>query len=245
MEKPDFKEIIDRRVSRRAYLVTKVSPETLQALQAHIDELNRQSGLDFRFIEDGSKAFNGLNKSYGLFSGVRSFFALAGRTEDPHLDEKVGYYGERLILLTTAQGLGTCWVGGTFDRGSLNIELGRGERLVCVVTVGVVPGQFNWRENLIRGAMHRKTRSIEMMSTCDAPPPEWFMSGMRAVQKAPSAVNRQPVHFTLRQGTVAASVPDSSGFNLVDLGIAKLHFGIGAGGRFALGNGSAFTKAES
>lgn len=32
------------------------------------------------------------------------------------LKEKVGYYGEQLILKVTELGLGSCWVGGTFDR---------------------------------------------------------------------------------------------------------------------------------
>jgi len=243
MEKSDFKELIDRRVSRRAYLDTVIDGDTRRVLQAQVDEINHQSGLAIRLVDDGARAFNGLRKSYGLFSGVRSFFALTGKTEDPHLDEKVGYYGERLILLATAHDLGTCWVGGTFDRRSLDFDLGKGERLVCVITVGVTPEQRTWRENLIRGTMHRKTKSIEELSSWDTRPPEWFMEGMRAVQKAPSAMNRQPARFHFCNNRVTAQVPDSAGFNLVDLGIAKLHFEVGAGGRFAFGNGAEFEKA--
>lgn len=51
-----------------------------------------------------------------MFSGVNSYFAMAGRRADLCLREKVGYWGEKLVLEATRLGLGTCWVGGTFDR---------------------------------------------------------------------------------------------------------------------------------
>ena len=61
--------------------------------------------------------------------------------------------------------------------------------------------------------------------------PEWFLEGMRAVQRAPSAVNAQPVMFTYHKGIVSAYVTkERYGYERLDLGIAKLHFEIGAGG---------------
>lgn len=37
---------------------------------------------------------------------------------------------------------------------------------------------------------HRKVKNIDEMFESDSVPPEWFLNGMQAVQKAPSAVNR-------------------------------------------------------
>jgi hypothetical protein len=82
------------------------------------------------------------------------------------------------------------------------------------------------------------------MYKSEEPVPEWFTSGITAAQKAPSALNRQPVLFTYKDGMAAASVPDivGQGFAL-DLGISKLHFEIGAGGGFwKFGNGQGFVK---
>lgn len=69
---------------------------------------------------------------------------------------------------------------------------------------------------------------------------------MRAVQKAPSAVNRQPVVFTYKGGIVTALVENTVGDGFaLDLGIAKLHFELGAGGgTWAFGNGAEFTPCQ-
>ena len=50
---------------------------------------------------------------------MNNYLVFAGPENDPDLDEKCGYYGERIILTATTMGLGTCWVGGTYDRTSV------------------------------------------------------------------------------------------------------------------------------
>lgn len=64
----------------------------------------------------------------------------------------------------------------------------------------------------------------------DTPVPDWFINGMRAVQKATLAINLQSEHFTYKSGVVTAEVKGSDNYKLIDLGIAKAHFEIGAGG---------------
>ena len=53
---------------------------------------------------------------YGKFSGVQNYIALIGRKNND-LDEKIGYYGERLALVAQTLGLNTCWVALTFGKG--------------------------------------------------------------------------------------------------------------------------------
>ena len=91
---------------------------------------------------------------------------------------------------------------------------------------------------------HRKTKTAEELFETDTPVPGWFKSGIAAVQKAPSAVNRQPVTFKYKNDTVTASVKDISISGMaLDLGIAKLHFELGAGGgTWCWGNGAEFHK---
>lgn len=88
------------------------------------------------FLADGSQAFQKLSKSYGLFTNVRSLIVMKGKKELQDLKEKLGYYGEDLVLAITDLGLGTCWVGGTFDKDELMAD--DSEELVCVVLVGRV-----------------------------------------------------------------------------------------------------------
>ena len=72
------------------------------------------------------------------------------------------------------------------------------------------------------------------------------MSAMASVQRAPSARNRQPVLFErLPDNTVRAELLEETAFSPVDLGIAKLHFELGAhGGTWTWGSGGTFTKAR-
>lgn len=235
-------QAIETRKSRRTYLGTPIDTGQISILKSRIEEYNQKSGLTIRFMENGSSAFAGIRKSYGMFKGVRSLFILKGPKDDPDLKEKAGYYGELLILEATAMGLGTCWVGGTFD--SSGIRKAAEEELVCVITVGNVPPEESFKERMIYKAIHRKSKSIGEMSEVIGEPPSWLKKGMQAVQKAPSTRNTQKVLFLYKAGVMRASVPDTYKFDYVDLGIAKLHFELAAGGRFELGNSGRYYPAE-
>lgn len=242
----DYVSAIHQRISRRSYLPAPIEEEKLAVLKQEIEKANRESGLTITLLEDGSEAFDGV-KSYGMFSGVRSLIVLKGFEEIEHLREKAGYYGERLVLAATALGLGTCWVGGTFDKESEVFALPKGEQIVCVVTVGHV-AQSSLKEKVIRGVMHRKTKPIEEMVRTDRPLSPEEEAAMELVQHAPTARNTQKVVFSFFGDRITAGVPDDAPFDLVDLGICKLHFEIGMRElfpqcRFAWGNGGAFNPA--
>ena len=244
----DMLRAIESRRSRRKYLPTAIILPAVETLKSFIAEFNAKESVQMRLVLDNGDAFKGLKKSYGMFSGVRHYIALVGDPKDPVGIEKLGYYGQWLVLHATALSLGSCWVGGTFDRAACPVELAEGESIICVIVVGNVPQKSGVKENLIYGLTHRKTKTVEQMMESHGLAPEWFMNGMRAAQKAPSAVNRQPVRFTYQEdGGVTAAVEDIEGEGApLDLGIAKLHFEIGAGGgTWEFGNGAAFQRDEA
>ena len=80
-------------------------------------------------------------------------------------------------------------------------------------------------------------------------PPIRFRAAIDAVIKGPSAVNGQPWVFIDTPGGIAATLPSvKSGIELLDLGIAKLHFELGAtsagvGGTWSWGIGGTFTRS--
>lgn len=236
-------EAIEKRSSRRSYLTTPISLEHLQILQTEVEQYNLASGLSIQLIHDGSEAFQGFLKSYSMFSGVQSFFALVGSTEDIHLKEKAGYYGERLVLEATKLGLGTCWVGGSFDRKHCPCKINEKEALVCVITVGNVEDTKTRKEKVIFGLTHAKKKvPLEKLYSSNSKAPEWFLEGMNAVLKAPSAANRQPVRFSYQSDKVTAFVNGKLFYEFIDLGIAKAHFEIAAVGKFEFGNHGVFHK---
>lgn len=233
----NIKDAMKARVSRRAFLGEPVDADVAERLLELMLEINREEGLNFRFIENGGAAFEGLSRSYGMFSGVRSVMVLSGRPDDPERKEKVGYFGERLVLEATAYGLGTCWVAGTFDRHSPALGVPEGDELECVIPVGKARGEASLRERII----HRMTQGRELLPEdivdSDGELPQRVREGLEAVLSAPSAKNGRPVRFTWRQGRLSAAIPDTYHMQWVDLGIAKFHFELAAGGRFERGNG--------
>lgn len=237
-------QAIEKRISRRSYINSAIDKNKVDIIKSLISQINEQSRLNIAFTEDAGKLFNGFLKSYGMFTGVNSVIMLKGKPNDKNLHEKAGYFGERLVLEATKLGLGTCWVGGSFDKKFVIKNLPLNEEIVCVITVGNVPDDKTAREKLIYKVTHRKTKGISDIFFSKEPVPDWFIFGIKAVLKAPSAVNRQKVFFEYNDNTATAFIDKKYELGLVDLGIAKLHFEISAGGKFSVGNPGKFLIGE-
>lgn len=240
----DLKSAIMERTSRRKYELDPVDGEVLERLEAACWECNRAGGLGIQIKIDDPDAFSG-GKSYGMFSGVYNYIAMICKKDDPDGDEKIGYYGESLVLLATRLGLGTCWVGGTYDQESLHIDIPEDEVLRLVIVFGYVKPKESLRERTIAKAVKRKSKEIKDMLNAYGMAPNWVVDGVRYAVKAPSAQNRQPVKFFCDGDAVNARVKEEHEFDMVDLGIAKFHFLVGAGGgTWDFGNGGLFQKAQ-
>lgn len=143
------------------------------------------------------------------------------------------------MLLATMLGLGTCWVGGTFERNNPMFQVSEDEEFVCVITIGYPVDKQRFIEKVKNRVMKKKAVSeLYIADTTDLP--TWFLSAMQAVQKTPSAKNTQKVKFIYALDIIQVSVPGDYQFDLIDLGIAKLHFGLVTGGKFELGNNATF-----
>ena len=110
-----IQEAIEARHSVRAYKDQPLSEEIVKVLEDEIVKLNNEGQLHIQLICDEPKAFQGPMAKYGKFRNANNYLVMAGkRAED--LDERVGYYGEHLVLLAQTLGLNTCWVGLSSNR---------------------------------------------------------------------------------------------------------------------------------
>jgi nitroreductase len=210
-------EAMQNRHSVRSYLDQPLSEHALTELNQAIDACNRESGLHIQLVTNEPKAFDGFMAHYGKFSGVKNYIALIGK-KSPDLDEKLGYYGERLALKAQMLGLNTCWVALTFSKGNCGAVIDRGEKLVCVIALGY---------GVTQGIPHR-SKPVDSLCKVGGEMPGWFKTGMEAALLAPTATNQQKFLFTLNENTVQAKA--TGGFySSVDLGIVRYHFEIGAG----------------
>lgn len=215
-------EAIEQRHSVRQYTDKPLSAEHCASLEAEIERCNAEGNLHMSLVRDEPEAFNSAMARYGSFRNVRNYIVIAGTPTDD-LDQRAGYYGERVVLLAQQLGLNTCWVALTFKKRFVKKMLQDGDELALVIAIGY--GEAAGKP--------RKSKAAEDVSTCTEPAPEWFARGVRAALLAPTAVNQQKFHLTLANDkanppTVAATT-DSGPYAQVDLGIVMLHFEIAAG----------------
>lgn len=238
-------EAIVERISRRTYLGEPIDESSQIILNDLIKIYNTSSGMTSFLLKDGSKAFDSFSKCYGLFKNVVSLIILKGPKSDLELKEKTGYYGQRLILKATQLGLGTCWVGGTFKRDDILFHIQSDEECYCVITIGKVSSNLSMKDRFISGLIHRKTKTVDNFYESDVifdNLPDYFVMGYKAISKAPTALNAQKVKAYYKDGITSIGVPDTSKFDMVDLGIAKANFELAAGGAFPLGNHVSYIK---
>ena len=217
-------EAIEARHSVRKYLDKEIPADVIAALQDKIAECNKAGNLNIQLVLNETRAFTGM-LSYGKFSGVKNYLVMVGKKSDD-LDERVGYYGEQLVLLAQQLGLNSCWVGLSYRKVPEAYHVGKDEKLACMIALGYGETQ---------GVSHKIKTEKEVSNASDITP-MWFRNGVKAALLAPTAINQQKFSFEYIQphGDCIHRVKADKGFSMVgytqmDLGIAKLHFEIGAG----------------
>ena len=139
--------------------------------------------------------------------------------------DRIGYYGEHLVLLAQTLGLNTCWVGLSYKKIPDTYVLEEGEVIKAYIAIGYGETQ---------GASH-KIKTVEQVSNATDVTPSWFKKGVEAALLAPTAVNQQKFSFEyVGMNNNRHQVRANKGFSMIgytqmDLGIAKYHFEIGAG----------------
>ena len=220
-----LKEAIKARHSVRAYKAQPLAEDVVKVLEKEIEEVNRQGNLHIQLIKNEPKAFQGKLAKYGKFSNVTNYLVMAG-PKGADLDERIGYYGEHLVLLAQTLGLNTCWVGLSYSKIPGTYVLGDNEQIACYIALGYGETQ----------GVNRKTKTVEQVSNANDITPFWFRIGVEAALLAPTAVNQQKFFFEYtpaKDGKPVQVIAKRSfsliGYTQMDLGIAKYHFEVGAG----------------
>lgn len=211
----DIFELMEARHSVRSYLDKPIEPEKQELIKAKVAEVNRESGLNIQVFFDEPRCFNVSKPGYGIFKDCKNYFALVGPGDD---DEKIGYFGEKLVLYAQELGLNTCWAAMSYKKGNVTVEKGKKEKLHIVIALGYGETQGHTR----------KTKDIKDISNAGEGSPEWFLKGVRAAQLAPTAINQQRFYLTLNGNKVSAKA-GLFVYTKMDLGIVKYHFELGAG----------------
>ncbi|MBP5154584.1 MAG: nitroreductase [Lachnospiraceae bacterium] len=212
-----LQEAMKNRHSVRAYEDRPLEEAAAAALEALIDDCNRESGLHIQLVKNEPRAFDSTITHYGNFQGVSNYLALIG-PKGPDLEELCGYYGEKLVLEAQRLGLRSCWVALTYRKIPEAFVIGDDEKLTVVIALGYGLGD---------GTPHR-SKDPEQVCDSYADAPQWFRDGIDAALLAPAAINQQKFRF-YRDGNTVRGKAGLALCSKIDLGIAKYHFEIGAG----------------
>ena len=213
----DILEAMKTRHSVRSYTDRKIDDNTKNELQKVIDECNIEGDMNIQLCTDEPNAFDSFMSHYGKFKNVKNYIAIVGK-KGSDLQEKAGYYGEKIVLKAAQLGLNTCWVALTYSKSRTACKINNGEKLCCVIALGY--GDTN--------GVARKTKTVEELCQIDGEMPDWFRKGMEAAQLAPTSVNQQKFLIIL-DGNIVRAKALNGFYSKLDLGIVKYHFELGAG----------------
>jgi nitroreductase len=180
--------------------------------------------------------------TYGIIRNAPLFIGAIVRP-GPHIFADLGYLVEETIIHLTAEGFGTCWMGGTFTRSSFAAQAGiTGDEILAVITpVGRPHVKRSLMDSAIRviAGSHNRKPWKELFSDTNLQTPlteENAGSLARAfecVRIAPSASNKQPwrlvkapkaVHLFLERTKGYAKMFKTIDIQSIDMGIAMYHF---------------------
>ncbi len=249
-------EIIAQRFSCRTYLtqpIEEAQQGTLSEAAQSIRKGPRGAAVRFRLVAAtrvDTGTLRGLG-TYGFIKGATGFIVGAATMGEGWLED-YGHTMERLVLLATDLGLGTCWLGGSFTRSSFSRAIGatEAERVPAVAALGVIGDVDSARSGTVRRRVGADQRlpwtslffegKFGMPLTSQAAGS--FSIPLEMVRLAPSASNKQPWrivregrswHFFLERtpgysGGLASKLLRVEDIQRVDVGIAMCHFELAA-----------------
>lgn len=243
---------IESRYSVRNYIDKPIEKEKLEVIKTFIEENKKgPMGNEVAFhIIDASEYDKAELKSlitYGMISGATSYIVGVVKPGE-YAMEDFGYCMEKLILKVSELGLGTCWLGGTFNRGGFakQVNLSAEELLPCITPIGYTADKRTLKENFIRtlvGAKKRKKQEElffqnSFNTSLNLDTIGSYANVLEAVRLGPSASNKQPwriiedshglYHIFLDEDEKYNNTFSGIKIQNIDMGIAMCHFELAA-----------------
>ena len=238
-------DTIRSRVSVRTYDKKPLSGDLMKKITEHLKKLNGpfEARCTFTILDkaEAKQEDNIKLGTYGVIKGASTY--IAGVVENkPFCMEQLGYQMEWLILYLTEIGLGTCWLAGTFNRGSFTqaVECKSNELMPVVVPFGYAREKRSMLDSVMRaaaGSAKRKDWS-ELFYTdsfnniLDKNVKDAYEIPLEMARLAPSASNKQPWRILRKAGIYHFYICHTPSYNRmysydiqkIDMGIAMLHF---------------------
>jgi len=243
--KIDFpiEQAVRKRTSVRNYADQTIAAEKIQAIASFIDSLDNPFGkkVHFHFLDPSELKDQPNLGTYGVIKGASRYIG-ASIQDEPMALEALGYEFETVILYLAHLGLGSCWLGGTFNRKGFAAAMDIGEHTLfpAVTPFGYAASRMHLTETMMRKVIradHRKPWEKLFFSQDFQSPLAKGTAGdlefaLEMIRLGPSASNKQPWRILIKDGAVhffeykEPGYSDSFPYDIqrLDMGIAVAHF---------------------
>ena len=234
---------VKKRYSVRNYKEQKVELDKRKAIESFVDSLSNPFGKKVKFHYLDSREMKNEQKlgTYGVIKGAKQYIGTTIKLE-PMALESLGYELEAVILYLAHLDIGTCWLGGTFNRKGFAkaMNIGEDEIFPIITPYGYAATKKHMKEIVMRKmikADHRKEWNQLFYKNSFQSPLTKEEAGdlefpLEMVRLGPSASNKQPWRIVIKDNYCHFYEYKEPGYSnrfpydiqRIDMGIAAAHF---------------------
>ncbi len=238
-----IEESVKKRYSVRNYKEQEVELDKRKAIESFINSLDNPFGkkVNFHYLDNREMKDEEKLGTYGVIKGAMQYIGTTIKLE-PMALEALGYELEAVILYLAHLELGTCWLGGTFNRKgfakAMNIE--EDEIFPIITPYGYAATKKHMKEivmrKMIKADQRKEWNQLFYINDFQAPLTKEKAGDLEVplemVRLGPSASNKQPWRILIKDNAChfyeykQPGYSDSFPYDIqrVDMGIAAAHF---------------------
>lgn len=240
------REAVTQRYSVRTFEKRTVEWKLREKILSYAESIKNPLGPKIRlqFIEKTSAPNGEKLGTYGIIKGADLYLGVTVPKEEYAL-EALGYEFEQVVLYVTALGLGTCWLGGTFNRSAFAavMDIKENEIFPILSPVGYPTQKKSFTDRIMRRSIKADRRlpwqvlffKNDFTEPLGEEEAGSYRYPLEMLRLAPSAVNKQPwrvvrdergFHFYEKHSPGS----ESTGVDIhrIDVGIGICHFHLAA-----------------
>lgn len=238
-----IEESVKKRYSVRNYKEQEVELDKRKAIESFVNSLDNPFGkkVNFHYLDNREMKDEDKLGTYGVIKGAMQYIGTTIKLE-PMALEALGYELEAVILYLAHLELGTCWLGGTFNRKgfakAMNIE--EDEIFPIITPYGYAATKKHMKEivmrKMIKADQRKEWNQLFYINDFQSPLTKEKAGDLEVplemVRLGPSASNKQPWRILIKDNAChfyeykQPGYSDSFPYDIqrVDMGIAAAHF---------------------
>lgn len=201
-------EAVTKRYSVRNYKDVNIEKNIMDEIKTFINSLDNPFGkkVNYHFLEKEDTNNEQRLGTYGVIKGAKQYIGTTIKLEAMAL-EALGYELEVLMLYLAHRDIGTCWLGGTFDRKGFAqaMDIGENEIFPAITPYGYAASNKHLKEIAMRKMIKADQRvqwdkiffKYDFTNPLKKEEAGSLQFPLEMVRLGPSASNKQPWRIVL------------------------------------------------